>query len=61
MDDKKIIQKTKEHFKRNKDRYIVGGAGFILGGIVTYVVAKRPIIRSRDVKVIVIACQNQMD
>lgn len=43
-----VIQKTKEHFKRNKDRYITGGICFVTGSLLTHSLSK-PAVRKLNV------------
>jgi hypothetical protein len=31
-----LVKKTKAHFKRNKDRYVVGGICLMAGGVATH-------------------------
>jgi hypothetical protein len=42
------VQKTKEHFKKNKKGYVIGGVCFAAGSILTYLTA-RPSIGTLNV------------
>lgn len=35
-----VIQKTKEHFKKNKDKYVTGVICFVAGSVLTHALTK---------------------
>lgn len=43
-----VIQKVKEHLKKNKDKYVTGGICFVAGSLLTHVFTK-PAVRKLNV------------
>lgn len=43
MKNRIIIEKTKEHIKKNKDRYVTGGICFVAGSVLTYAFTKQSV------------------